>query len=58
MLPLQGAQVQSLVGELRACVPCCKAGEKKKDQGRKKKKGGYLLSPNVLTDFEWQMAQD
>ena len=59
MLPLQGAEVQSLVGELRARMPCRKA-EGKKDQGRKKRKKerGYLLSPDLLPDFEWQMPQD
>ena len=30
--PMQGAQVQSLVGELRSCLPCGMAKKKKKKE--------------------------
>ena len=32
MLPLQGEQVPSLVGELRSCISCSSAKKKKKEQ--------------------------
>ena len=36
MLPMQEAQVQSLVGELRSHMPCCVAKKKKKEERKSK----------------------
>ena len=42
VLPMKGAQVPSLVGELRSCTEWKKKKKTKKNKKKKKKKGYYV----------------